>query len=89
MDWVSLEDGARVWLVGHRILRNVIMKFSMARRMPRQCFRNAKPEKESGRYEIYCPFKATPNDKENAPIRFVFELTKSGWKFTGLDNINE
>jgi hypothetical protein len=54
-----------------------------------QCFRNAEPEKESGRYEIYCPFKETPNDKENAPIRFIFELTKSGWKFTGLDNINE
>jgi len=54
-----------------------------------QCFRNAKPEKESGRYEIYCPFKETPNDKENAPIRFIFELTKSGWKFAGLDNINE
>src|SRR5947199_2323280 len=29
-----------------------------------QCFRNAKPRKESGRYEIYCPFKETPNDKE-------------------------
>jgi hypothetical protein len=54
-----------------------------------QCFRDAKPEKESGRYEIYCPFKKTPNDKQNAPIRFVFELTKSGWKFDGLDNINE
>jgi hypothetical protein len=54
-----------------------------------QCFRNAEPQKESGRYEIYCPFKETPNDKENAPIRFIFELTKSGWKFTGLDNINE
>lgn len=54
-----------------------------------QCFRNAEPQKESGRYEIYCPFKETPTDKENAPIRFVFELTKSGWKFAGLDNINE
>ena len=54
-----------------------------------QCFRNAEPQKESGRYQIYCPFKETPNDKENAPIRFVFELTKSGWKFAGLDNINE
>jgi hypothetical protein len=54
-----------------------------------QCFRNAKPQKESGQYEIYCPFKSTPNDKENTPIRFVFELTKGGWKFAGLDNINE
>jgi hypothetical protein len=55
-----------------------------------QCFATAKPQKEAGgRYEIYCPFKETPNDMENAPIRFVFELTKSGWRFVGLDNINE
>ncbi len=40
-------------------------------------------------YEIYCPFKDTPDDWENAPIRFIFELTKSGWKFAGLDNVNE
>ena len=57
-----------------------------------QCFATAKPGKSSdghGQYEIYCPFKKTPNDKENAPIRYIFELTKSGWKFAGLDNINE
>ena len=55
-----------------------------------QCFAKAQPQKESGeRYEVYCPFKETPNDRENAPIRFIFELTKTGWKFVGLDNINE
>jgi hypothetical protein len=55
-----------------------------------QCFKSAEPQKESDRrYGIYCPFKETPNDWENAPIRFIFELTKSGWKFVGLDNINE
>ncbi len=55
-----------------------------------QCFGKAEPKKESDReYDIYCPFKGTPNDWENAPIRFIFELTKSGWKFTGLDNVNE
>src|SRR5436190_21484339 len=55
-----------------------------------QCFGSAEPHKESDRqYEIYCPFKETPNDRENAPIRFIFESTKSGWKFTGLDNVNE
>ena len=55
-----------------------------------QCFAGAKPQKESAqRYEVYCPFKDTPNDWENAPIRFIFELTKGGWKFAGLDNINE
>ena len=56
-----------------------------------QCFKSGEPRKESaGRYEIYCPFKDTPNDWENTPIRFMFELAKSGgWKFAGLDNINE
>ena len=54
------------------------------------CFASAGPQKESGRmYSVYCPFKKTPNDRENSPIRFIFELTKSGWKFTGLDNVNE
>jgi hypothetical protein len=55
-----------------------------------QCFASAEPRKESARrYEIYCPFKDTPKDWENAPFRFLFELTKTGWKFAGLDNINE
>jgi hypothetical protein len=55
-----------------------------------QCFGKVKPHKESDRqYDIYCPFKGTPNDWENAPIRFIFELTKGGWKFVGLDNVNE
>lgn len=55
-----------------------------------QCFGKAQPTKKSAReYEIYCPFKKTPTDWENAPIRFYFELTSAGWKFAGLDNINE
>jgi hypothetical protein len=55
-----------------------------------QCFASAKPQKESTRrYKTYCPFKNTPEDWENAPICFMFELTKAGWKFVGLDNINE
>jgi len=55
-----------------------------------QCFASAEPQKESGRRcEIYCPFKETPDDWDNAPIRFIFELTNTGWKFAGLDNINE
>jgi hypothetical protein len=55
-----------------------------------QCFGSVEPHKQPDRrYEIYCPFKETPDDRENAPIRFEFELTKSGWRFAGLDNINE
>jgi hypothetical protein len=38
-----------------------------------QCFTKAKQKSLSARrYEIYCPFKDTPNDWENAPIRFIF-----------------
>jgi len=55
-----------------------------------QCFGSAEPHKESDRrYEIYCPFKETPDDRDNAPIRFEFELSKDGWRFVGLDNVNE
>ena len=55
-----------------------------------QCFTKAKPQKESdGRYDVYCPLKGTPNDWENAPNRFMFESTKGGWRFVGLDNVNE
>jgi hypothetical protein len=55
-----------------------------------QCFAKAEQQKESAqRYVVYCPFKETPNDRENAPIRFVFELAKGGWRFVGLDNVNE
>ncbi len=55
-----------------------------------KCFPKAKPEKENAkRYVVYCGFKATPNDEENKPIAYHFELTKTGWKFAGLDNINE
>jgi hypothetical protein len=55
-----------------------------------QCFKSAEPHKESDRrYGIYCPFKETPDDREDVPIRFIFELTKSGWRFVGLDNVNE
>ncbi len=55
-----------------------------------QCFKSGETAKRiDRRYGIYCPFKDTPNDWENAPIRFIFELTKSGWRFIGLDNINE
>jgi hypothetical protein len=55
-----------------------------------QCFSRAEQHKKSDRrYDIYCPFKETPNDWENAPIRFEFELIKGGWRFVGVDNINE
>ena len=55
-----------------------------------KCYAKAKPEKEDAKhYAVYCGFKQTPNDTENTPIKYSFELTKTGWKFAGLDNINE
>jgi len=55
-----------------------------------QCFASAKPYKQSDRqYDVNCPFKETPNDREDVPIRFIFEQTKSGWRFADLDNVNE
>ena len=57
--------------------------------MPRNVLEAPNREKNPRGYEIYCPFKDTPNDWENAPICFLFESTKAGWRFVGLDNINE
>lgn len=55
-----------------------------------QCFAKAEPKKQSARaYQVFCPFKATPKDWENTPIGYYFEITSAGWKFTGLDNVNE
>ena len=55
-----------------------------------KCFAKGKLEKEDSKtYAVYCGFKQTPNDTENTPIKYSFELTKTGWKFAGLDNINE
>lgn len=52
------------------------------------CFKIEVPEKEnSKRYVVTCGIKNSPNDDK--PIVYSFELTKTGWKFAGLDNINE
>lgn len=54
------------------------------------CFPKVELIKEdSTTYAVYCPFKSNPTDFENAPNKYFFELTKTGWKFAGLDNINE
>lgn len=55
-----------------------------------KCFPKAEVIKDDAKnYSVYCGFKQTPDDKENTPIKYYFELTKTGWKFAGLDNINE
>lgn len=55
-----------------------------------QCFRQSPPQKVSAkRYEVSCGFKSDATGSAGKPIVYSFELTKTGWKFVGLDNINE
>lgn len=55
-----------------------------------KCFQNASPQKISAkRYEVGCGFKTDKTGDAGEPIVYAFELTKSGWKFVDLDNINE
>lgn len=53
-----------------------------------KCFEKAKLVKSYSNYGVYCGFKDAL-DHEDKPIFYYFEKTKTGWKFTGLDNINE
>ena len=56
-----------------------------------KCFEKAVLEKGDGenRYGVYCGFRNALDDENNKPIYYYFEKTKTGWKFAGLDNINE
>lgn len=54
-----------------------------------KCFAKEKPERENAkRYYVACGFE-DGSDNGDKPIVYTFELTKTGWKFVGLDNINE
>ena len=51
------------------------------------CFDKAKPEADTDdpkRFTIACPDAAG-----NEVVVYHFQKTKTGWKFTGLDNLNE
>ncbi len=51
------------------------------------CFAKAKPEKDAQnpkRFSVACPDAAG-----NEVVIYHFEQTKTGWKLTGLDNLNE
>ena len=55
-----------------------------------KCFQKSSLKKVSSkRYEVSCGFKADANGDVDKPIVYGFELTKTGWKFVSLDNINE
>jgi hypothetical protein len=51
------------------------------------CFSKAKPEKDTQnpkRFTVACPDAAG-----NEVVIYHFEQTRAGWRFTGLDNLNE
>ena len=54
-----------------------------------RCFKVTKPEKDGKSYGVWCTFKENPESSDNRPIQYSFVKTKTGWKFAGLDNINE
>ena len=52
-----------------------------------KCFDKAKPEADADNpkhFSVACPDAAG-----NEVVVYHFEQTRAGWKFTGLDNINE
>lgn len=57
----------------------------------KRCFQAQKPQKDdnSKDYFVACTFKGEPESSDNRPIVYYFTKTKTGWKFSSLDNINE
>jgi hypothetical protein len=56
----------------------------------RQCFASGNRKRNLREaMQSIVPSRTLQTTGENAPIRFIFELTKSGWRFAGLDNVNE
>jgi hypothetical protein len=51
------------------------------------CFRKAQPETDQQNPKK--SFVACPDEAGNLVILYNFSKTKTGWKFIGLDNINE
>jgi hypothetical protein len=51
------------------------------------CFEKAKPEANEDNPKLYSV--ACPDAAGNEVVIYHFEQTATGWKFTGLDNLNE
>lgn len=52
-----------------------------------QCFARKEPEKDADnakRFSVACP-----NEAGDDVVVYEFELTRTGWKFVQLDNLNE
>lgn len=58
----------------------------------KRCFQAQTPKKDEqlkNTYYVDCTFKGEPESSDNRPIVYYFTKTKLGWRFSGLDNINE
>jgi len=66
-----------------------ITKSSKARQMPPNVLKA--PNRKGIRPAVWdlLPFQGDSKRLGNAPIRFIFESSKNGWRFVGLDNVNE
>jgi hypothetical protein len=51
------------------------------------CFEKARPEVNADNSKLYSV--ACPDAAGNEVVIYHFEQTKTGWRFTGLDNLNE
>lgn len=51
------------------------------------CFAKAKPEVNADNSKLYSV--ACPDAAGNEVVIYHFAQTRTGWKFTGLDNLNE
>jgi hypothetical protein len=51
------------------------------------CFNKAKPEVDAANPKLFSV--ACPDAAGNEVVIYHFEQTRTGWKFTGLDNLNE
>jgi hypothetical protein len=51
------------------------------------CFSKAKPEMNAENPKLFSV--ACPNEAGEEVVIYHFEQTRAGWKFTGLDNLNE
>src|SRR5882724_12674941 len=52
-----------------------------------QCFAKKEPEKDAANPKDFS--LACPDEAGNEVVVFSFSRTKTGWKFVGLDNLNE
>jgi hypothetical protein len=54
-----------------------------------KCFAKARPEFERARPREFLVSCGFPDGGEERPLLYIFTLTRSGWKFSSFDNINE